>query len=69
MEEKGKGVNLKEIIEEFQLEALYMGEGDVAWHAAAKSAALNEQMTAWYEEIATTYAVTINEKALNKIIR
>jgi HPr kinase/phosphorylase len=29
MEEKGKGVNLKEIIEEFQLEALYMGEGDV----------------------------------------
>ena len=48
---------------------LYMGEGDVAWHSAAKSAALNEQMTAWYEEIATTYAVTINEKALNKIIR
>lgn len=29
MEENGKGVNLKEIIEEFQLEALYMGEGDV----------------------------------------
>ena len=29
MEEQGKGVNLKEIISEFQLEVLYMGDGDV----------------------------------------
>ena len=29
MEEQGKGVNLKNIIEEFQLEVLYMGESDV----------------------------------------
>jgi HPr kinase/phosphorylase len=29
MEEQGKGVNLKDIIEEFQLEILYMGENDV----------------------------------------
>jgi HPr kinase/phosphorylase len=29
MEEKGKGVNLKEIINEFQLETLYMGDSDV----------------------------------------
>ena len=48
---------------------LYMGEGDVAWHAAAAEYALTEQMNAWYEEIATTYAVTVNEKALSKIIR
>ena len=31
--------------------------------------ALTEQMNAWYEEIATAYAVTVNEKALSKIIR
>ena len=48
---------------------LYMGEGDVAWHAAAKNGALNEKMTAWYEEIASTYTVSINEKSLNKISR
>lgn len=29
MEEQGKGVNLKEIIEEFQLEVLYMGDSEV----------------------------------------
>lgn len=29
MEEQGKGVNLKDIISEFQLEVLYMGESDV----------------------------------------
>ena len=29
MEEQGKGVNLKDIIEEFQLEVMYMGESDV----------------------------------------
>ena len=48
---------------------LYLGEGDVAWHATAQNGALNEQMTAWYEEIATTYTVSVNEKTLNKIVR
>lgn len=48
---------------------LYLGEGDVAWHAAASASALNEQMTAWYTEISETYAVTVNEKALNKVVR
>lgn len=48
---------------------LYLGEGDVAWYAQAKNGALNEKMTAWYEEIGTTYAVSTNEKALNKVIR
>lgn len=48
---------------------LYMGEGDVAWHASAATSALNEQMSAWYEEIAKTYEVTVNEKALNKVSR
>ena len=51
------------------LNLLYLGEGDAAWYAAAESGAVNEKMTAWYEEIATTYAVSINEKALNKIAR
>ena len=48
---------------------LYMGEGDVAWHASAATAALNEKMSAWYEEIEKTYAVTVNDKALDKVIR
>ena len=48
---------------------LYMGQGDAAWYAQAKSGALNEKMTAWYEEIKTTYTVSTNEKALNKVIR
>ena len=47
----------------------HLGEGDVAWHAAASASALNEQMTAWYTEISETYAVTVNEKALNKVVR
>jgi hypothetical protein len=48
---------------------LYMGEGDVAWHASAATASLNEKMSAWYEEIEKTYAVTVNDKALDKVIR
>lgn len=46
---------------------LYMGAGDEAWHVTAKNGVLNEKMTAWYEELAKTYTVNINEKALTKI--
>lgn len=46
---------------------VYLGEGDVAWHAAAKDGVLNEKLSAWYEELAATFTVDINEKALNKI--
>ncbi|MBQ7321146.1 MAG: hypothetical protein IJW99_03535 [Clostridia bacterium] len=46
---------------------LYMGEGDVAWHAEAKNGVLSEKVSTWYEEIAKTYTVEINEKAVNKI--
>ena len=46
---------------------LNLGEGDVAWHATAKTGALNEKVSAWYEELAETYTVKTNEKALNKI--
>lgn len=46
---------------------VYLGEGDIAWHAAAADGVLTEKLNAWYEEIAATYTVDINEKALNKI--
>ena len=46
---------------------LYLGEGDIAWHAEAKSGVLNEKVNAWYEQLAADHTVEINEKALNKI--
>ena len=46
---------------------VYLGEGDVAWHATAKNGVLSEKMNKWYEELASTYTVDTNEKALNKI--
>ncbi len=46
---------------------LHLGEGDVAWHATAKSGVLNEKVNAWYEELAELHTVKTNEKALNKI--
>ena len=46
---------------------LYLGEGDVAWHATATNGVLNEKMTAWYEDLAETYTVNVKEKALNRV--
>lgn len=46
---------------------VYLGEGDVAWHATATNGVLSEKMNTWYEDLAETYTVETNEKALNKI--
>ena len=46
---------------------VYLGEGDVAWHAAAKSGVLTEKLNAWYEDLAAAHPVELNEKAMNKI--
>ena len=46
---------------------LYVGAGDEAWYASAKSGVLSEKNSAWLEELTTTYTVNVNEKALAKI--
>ena len=46
---------------------VYLGEGDVAWHATATNGVLSEKLDAWYEDLAAAYTVDVNEKAKNKI--
>lgn len=52
---------------DYEAVLLYLGEGDVAWYADAKSGVLSEKIAAWYEELASTYAAERNEKAMSKI--
>lgn len=47
----------------------YMGENPdtPAWKAVAKNAIANEELEAWYEQAAEKYAVTVDEKATDKV--
>lgn len=53
--------------EDYEAVILYVGAGDAAWYASAKSGVLSEKNSAWLEELTTTYTVNVNEKALAKI--
>ena len=53
--------------EDYEAVILYVGAGDEAWYASAKSGVLSEKNSAWLEELTTTYTVNVNEKALAKI--
>lgn len=53
--------------EDYEAVILYVGAGDAAWYASAKSGVLSEKNSAWFEELTTTYTVNVNEKALAKI--
>ncbi len=45
----------------------YSGTGDIAWKIAAKANKKNDDYEAYLKELATTYTVTNNESALDKI--
>ena len=47
----------------------YLGENtdEPAWKAVAKNSILNEKLEAWYEQAGEKYAVTVDEKSVDKV--